>query len=79
MVTGGAAVPEGVMSPPTADGQTVFTLRNERVPILDKVEGEIPAYKNWFEEGVMGAAAFDQFALTGTCASAWAFSTVSTL
>ena len=79
LVAGGASiiVPQSVMSPQGADGASVFSVRKESVPIIDKAEGELPAYKNWFEEGVIGAAQ-DQF-VAGASASSWAFSTVSTL
>ncbi len=49
------------------------------MPIIDKVDSELPASKNWFEEGFIGAP-FNQFdAEVAGCASSWAFSTVSTL
>lgn len=79
MVTASASsiVPQSVMSPQGEDGASVFSVRKESVPMFDKVEGELPAYKNWFEEGVIGAAQ-DQF-VAGASAASWAFSTVSTL
>jgi hypothetical protein len=66
------------MSPLGDDGLSVFSVRKEYVPLFDKVEG-LPESKNWFEEGVVGTP-YDQFmAGSSQCASAWAFSTVSTL
>lgn len=79
MVSGGASVPESVMSPLAEDGKSLFSVRKEYVPLFDKVEGELPESKNWFQEGFVGAPQ-DQFAAgTSQCASSWAFSTVSTL
>ena len=43
---------------------------------MDKIDETLPASKNWFEEGMIGAPQ-DQHALQ--CASSWAFSTVGTL
>lgn len=68
----GAVVPESVME----DKKTLFSVRKERVPRIDRVNNDIPAFKNWFEEGMISVPS-DQFALQ--CASSWAFSTVATL
>jgi len=65
------------MSLTAHDGSSLFSLRKEYVPLFDKIEGELPESKNWFEEGFVGTP-MDQFS-AGQCASAWAFSTVSTL
>ena len=73
-VGGGAIVPKSVMS---ANGEkTIFTTRKETVPIFDKAEGELPEYKNWFEEGMVSAS---QDQSESQCANAWAFSTVASM
>jgi hypothetical protein len=48
LVSGGASVPESVMSPQAKDGKSLFSARPEYVPLFDKVEGELPESKNWF-------------------------------
>lgn len=65
----GTSVPQSVMRPE----ESFF--KQEAVPILDKVEGEIPADKNWVEEGLVGASSQD----TSAYGYSWAFSATAAL
>jgi len=60
LIAKGAIVPESMMSQQGEDG--IFSVREERVPLMDKIDESLPANKNWFEEGMIGAPQ-DQHAL----------------
>ncbi len=38
------------------DGKNAFSFRPEVVPIIDKINGDLPSYKNWYEEGIIAAS-----------------------
>lgn len=69
----GGIVPQSVYE---RSGNNAFSPREEYVPIVDYVPGEIPESMNWVELNKVGAVQ-NQNALESS--SSWAFSTIATL
>jgi len=53
-----AVVPESILE----DKNYIFSVRKVTVPKIDKINNEIPEFKNWLEEGIISVPS-DQFTL----------------
>lgn len=71
-VAGASVVPQAVMSP----SETAFSSRKEKVPIFVQADEDLPATKNWLEEGMVSVQTSK---VASECAAAWAYSAVTTL